>query len=64
MSERRYPVRPRPGDDPRFTLGLVIDVAQVLQDHGYPPVTGRDFVELQQALFGFLYTGPGEEATP
>lgn len=54
-----YPIRPRPAEDPRFTFGLAYDVAQVLKDHGYPPVAeGRDFMELQQALFGFLYVGP------
>lgn len=54
--ERVYPI-PRPvDDDPRFTHGLMLDVASVLTDHGYPPVrAGRDWVELQQALFRFLY---------
>lgn len=52
---RTYPL-PRPADDPRFTLGLVIDVIRVLQEHGYPKVEcGADIVELQQTLFGFLY---------
>lgn len=54
-----YPIRPRPADDPRFSFGLAFDVARVLSDHGYPRLGGRDFVELQQALFGFLY-GSGE----
>lgn len=54
-AERVYPL-PRPDDDPRFTLGLAVAVAGVLAEHGYPPITsGRDYVELQQALFGFLY---------
>jgi hypothetical protein len=61
VSERQYPIRPQPDDDPRFTLGLAIDVAQVLQQHGYPEITnGLDFVDLQQALYRFLYTGPKE----
>ena len=51
-----YPL-PRPADDPRFTVGLWIDVVKVLTEHGYPPLTGPDVVELQQALFQFLY-GP------
>lgn len=56
VPERSYPIRPRPDDDPRFNLGLVIDVRQVLADHGYPPVEhGLDIVDLQQALFRFLY---------
>lgn len=54
-ADRTYPL-PRPDDDPRFTLGLAVAVADVLAAHGYPPITsGRDYVELQQALFGFLY---------
>lgn len=58
MSERAYPIRPQPEDDPRFTFGLTKDVADVLAEHGYPPITdGMDFVELQQALFRFLYGG-------
>ena len=62
MSERQYPIRPRPDEDPRFTIGLALDVAKVLHQHGYPQISGgRDFLELQQALFGFLYVGPDEE---
>ncbi|WP_240742253.1 hypothetical protein [Micromonospora zingiberis] len=34
---RRYPI-PRPADDPRFTFGLALDVAQVLAAHGYPSI--------------------------
>lgn len=50
-----YPL-PRPVDDPRFTLGLVFDVAGVLSRAGYPDITsGADLVRLQQALFGFVY---------
>lgn len=60
MSEREYPIRPTPDDDPRFTLGLAIDVAAVLERHGYPPViAGMDMLALQQALFRFLYAGGG-----
>jgi len=63
LSARQYPIRPRPAEDSRFTLGLALDVAKVLKEHGYPAVTsGRDFLELQQALFGFLYGGPDGEA--
>jgi hypothetical protein len=48
---------PAPGHDSRFTAGLTIDVGKVLAEHGYPPIrTGPDYVRLQQALFGFLYT--------
>jgi hypothetical protein len=38
----------RTGTD-RFTKGLVIDVARLLEQHGYGPFEdGRPFVELQQ----------------
>lgn len=58
-SNAKYPL-PRPENDPRFTFGLVRDVAQVLASHGYPPVeSSADHVRLQQALFGFLYEGAG-----
>jgi hypothetical protein len=51
------PQRERPADDPRFTFGVTIDVARVLAKHGYPvdAGNGRDHVDLQQALFRFLY---------
>jgi len=59
MNQRAYPIRPRPQNDPRFTRGLASDVAAVLVRHGYPDprATGPDFLDLQQALFGFLYAG-------
>jgi hypothetical protein len=45
----------RQGTD-RFTMGLVIDVARVLEAHGYGPfVEGRSHVELQQHLLHFLH---------
>lgn len=52
-----YPIpRPRIGDDDRFTLGLTLDVAEVLARHGYPPVaTGTDLIHWQQALFAAIY---------
>ncbi|PRY19133.1 hypothetical protein [Pseudosporangium ferrugineum] len=50
-----YPL-PCPEADSRFTYGLLIDIADQLQEHGYPrPIAARDLVALQQALFGFLY---------
>lgn len=61
MSDRLYPISPAPADDPRFTFGLARDVADVLQAHGYPEITnGLDFVDLQQALYRFLYV-PGRD---
>jgi hypothetical protein len=60
VSEHAYPIRPLPEDDARFTFGLMVDVAEVLVRHGYPPVTaGGDLVDLQQALYHFLYVGGG-----
>jgi hypothetical protein len=57
---RQYPITPVPAEDPRFTLGLAIDVAAVLEAHGYPKITaGLDFVDLQQALYRFLYVPEG-----
>ncbi|GDY28767.1 hypothetical protein [Gandjariella thermophila] len=58
--KRRYPVKPmEDGDDPRFTFGLVLEVAEVLAKHGYPspadPSCAMDFVDLRQMLFRFLY---------
>jgi hypothetical protein len=45
----------RQGTD-RFTMGLVIDVARVLEAHGYGPfVGGRPHVELQQHLLHLLH---------
>lgn len=45
-------------DDPRFSLGLVLDVADVLVAHGYPRPGTEDWVDLQQALYGFLHARP------
>jgi hypothetical protein len=52
-----YPIpRSDHSDDPRFTLGLALDVADVLTRHGYPPITtGADLRHLQQALFTTIY---------
>lgn len=57
MADRTYPLRPKPAEDPRFTLGLFIDVAAVLTAAGYPKLTSQDHVELGQALYRFLYVG-------
>jgi hypothetical protein len=47
-----YPLlRPANTTDPRFSLGLALDVAEVLTRHGYPPLNaGTDLIRLQQAL--------------
>lgn len=60
----------RPDNDSRFTHGLIIDVAKALDAHGYQVMAddedrGRRLVDLQQALFGFLYTqGHGRPGGP
>ena len=39
-----------------ISLGLTIEVADVLVAHGYPgPVAGSDWIGLQEALFRFIY---------
>jgi hypothetical protein len=54
-----YPL-PRPADDhdPRFTLGLVSDIADVLAAHGYPH---PDWADLMLALFRFIYQPPDQQ---
>lgn len=51
-------------EDSRFTLGLVVDVADVLARHGYPPVRdSADLVDLQQSLYRFLYVADRTRAS-
>ena len=53
---RQYPLpRPESGNDPRFSFGLLHEAAKLLEAHGYPPLTGRDVVELSVALFTVIY---------
>ncbi|MCW0214392.1 MAG: hypothetical protein OJJ54_13615 [Pseudonocardia sp.] len=58
MSEpkRNYPV-PEQEHDPRFTIGLLFDVERLIVSAGYPPLENMDRVDLQEALFRFLYRG-------
>jgi hypothetical protein len=53
-----FPIRPKPDNDPRFTFGLFSDIRDVLSEHGYDisEFDGRDLVNLQQAMFRFLYS--------
>lgn len=45
-----------------FTAGVWLDVHQVLvRQHGFPEMKGADLVELQQALFKFLFVETTEE---
>ncbi|HVV09025.1 hypothetical protein [Amycolatopsis sp.] len=53
----QYPIKTLDRNDPRFTFGLLTDVAAVLQEHGYPRIrTGADLIRLRQALWSFLYS--------
>jgi hypothetical protein len=61
MTEPTYPL-PRTANDPRFTFGLLVDVADALTSRGYPSMTGEDLVELQQTLFRFLYRQDATDA--
>jgi hypothetical protein len=49
----------------RFTVGLITAVLDVLAAHGYPvdPLSGGDYIEMRQALFGFVYGPTTPEAT-
>jgi hypothetical protein len=46
-----------PGDE-RFTVGLLIDVGLVLEQHGYPAPNRGQAVELQQHLLHYLHGDP------
>lgn len=63
MTAPAYPL-PRPENDLRFTFGLQLDVADVLEKHGFPKVSGVDLVNLGQALFRFLYAAEFAEERP
>ena len=49
-----YPL-PVPADDPRFSYGLLFDIADVLTRHGFPHPAGADWADLMLALSRFLY---------
>jgi len=50
-----YPLPQPGGADPRFTYGLLHDVAEVLQRNGFPRPAGTDWANLMAALHHFLY---------
>jgi len=53
-----YPL-PEPGSaDPRFTYGLIFDIAEVLQRNGFPRPAGTDWANLMTVLGHFLYQPP------
>jgi len=45
-------------DPDKFTLKLTLDVARVLEDHGYEPFNGGQVVELQLHLAHLLHGDP------
>jgi hypothetical protein len=49
-----YPLR-APEHDPRFSYGLLFDIADALARHGFPRPAGTDWAHLMTALGGFLY---------
>ncbi|MHA6798294.1 hypothetical protein [Bounagaea algeriensis] len=59
MYGRVFPLDPGE-DDPRFSTGMIKDVASAMERHGYPPFAAYspvDVTELHLTLFGFLYRG-------
>ncbi|SNR79939.1 hypothetical protein SAMN06265360_12015 [Haloechinothrix alba] len=54
---QRYPVQPVSEDsDPRFSIGLISDVAEVFARHGYPKVRASgDVARLYHTVWAFLY---------
>jgi hypothetical protein len=50
-----YPLHTPSSDDPRFTYGLLFDIAEVLQGNGFPEPAGTDWAHLMTALGRFLY---------
>lgn len=67
LPSQMFPLGLPPDDaDGRFTVGLVVAVANVLADHRYPDIVrsglGLDFAELRQQLGHFVY-GPTDDYT-
>ncbi|MDP9792448.1 hypothetical protein J2S43_000960 [Catenuloplanes nepalensis] len=50
-----YPLPAPGGTDPRFTYGLLHDIAEALQRNGFPRPEGTDWAHLMTCLGGFLY---------
>jgi hypothetical protein len=50
-----YPLPPCDEDDRRFNYGLFFDIGKVLEEHGFPKLSGVDHVDLMLALFRFVY---------
>jgi hypothetical protein len=59
LEPREFPIEMAHGeDDPRFNFGLLVDVAELLERHGYPKPVAMDVVHLRGVLFDFLYKLP------
>jgi hypothetical protein len=55
LPQPAYPL-PRPaGADPRFTYGLLHDIAEALHRNGFPRPAGTDWADLTTTLHHFLY---------
>jgi hypothetical protein len=54
MADRNYPL-PRVEEDPRFSRGLLSDVADAIESAGYPPLTAPDLGRLYGMLFEIIY---------
>jgi hypothetical protein len=50
-----YPLPAPASTDPRFSYGLLFDIAEVLQRNGFPQPAGTDWAQLMTALGRFLY---------
>jgi hypothetical protein len=50
-----YPLPEPSNNDPRFTYGLLFDIAEVLQRNGFPQPADTDWANLMTALGRFLY---------
>lgn len=50
-----YPLPVPDGTDPRFSYGLLHDIAEALQRNGFPRPEGTDWAQLITCLGAFLY---------
>jgi hypothetical protein len=61
---RVLPLPQTDAEGERFTFGLLYDIAKVLEEHGYPHLTGRDFTELMVTMWRLLYGSVDQTAPP
>ncbi|PRY46613.1 hypothetical protein [Umezawaea tangerina] len=60
MEEQNYPIGIADTEtDPRFTAGLIFDVIDVLERHGYPRPVGADYAQVHCGVFRLLYRSVG-----